>query len=217
MITPFIRNHQYNLITKQLDLLQHAYNTVSDQKVVESVKYSAEAKIIEAFGHVTEDQQRLLSEISALKTADDFQKYALALEPYVIPFPQVTEKQIKKLFHKNKKLDIPKVASIDYAHSTYLGWIDISTNKMFLVYQQSGQIIGIEGKFTPTNKKSTCFICNKQREAALFTAVSKTRPANASPDYYKAVGNYMCIHSEDCNKSITDVTALEKFIQNVIG
>ena len=216
-MTPFIRNHQYNLISKQLELLQHARSTVSDPKVVQSVQYSVEAKIIEAFEHLTDEQQHMLGGMSALQKAEHFQAYAHALEPYLIPFPQVTEKQIKKLFHKNKKLTVPDLNAIDYARTTYMGWQDIATGKMFLVYQLNGDVVGIEGKFTPTNKKSTCFICHKQREAALFTAVSKAKPANASPDYYKAVGNYMCLHSEECNRSITDISALERFVRAVTG
>ncbi len=216
MIQPFIRNHQYNLIQKQMDLLQQTYRTVSDPKVVESVRYSAESKTIEAFDQVTGVQHEMLAAISNLKTAEDFQAYGRSLEPYLTPFPQVTEKQIKKLFHKNKKLALPSLATISYERLTYLGWLDISTNKMFLVYDLNGQIVGIEGKFTPLNKKGICFICNKHEEVALFSAVTKSRPVNANSDYYKAVGNYMCIHSDACNKNITDVTSLEKFIHSVI-
>lgn len=217
MSQPFIRNHQYNLILKQIEILQHTYRTVPDPKIIESVRFSAESKIIEAFELLTDHQRQMLSVISTLKTAEDFQSFARSLEPFLIPFPQVTDKQIKKLFHKNKKLAVPDVSSIPYHRTTYLGWLDIATNKMFLVYSLNGQIVGIEGKFTPTNKKSVCFVCNKHEEVALFSAVSKTRPANASSDYYKAVGNYMCIHSDACNKNITDVTSLEKFIHHVIG
>ncbi|WP_028551226.1 FusB/FusC family EF-G-binding protein [Paenibacillus sp. UNC451MF] len=216
MIQPFIRNHQYNLIQKQMDLLQLTYRTVSDPKVVESVRDSAEAKIIEVFDQATDAQQEMLAAISTLKTAEDFQAYGRSLEPYLIQFPQVTEKQIKKLFHKNKKLTLPHLSTIPYNRVTYLGWLDISTNKMFIVYDLNGQVIGIEGKFTPLNKKGICFICNKHEEVALFSAVSKSKPVNATPDYYKAVGNYMCIHSDACNKNITDVTSLERFIHSVI-
>ncbi|MNI79884.1 Fibronectin-binding protein (FBP) [compost metagenome] len=84
------------------------------------------------------------------------------------------------------------------------------------MYPLDGQIVGIEGKFTPMNKKGVCFLCNKHEELALFTAVSKSRPAHSSPDYYKAVGNYLCMDSQECNKNITDVTALERFIQDVL-
>lgn len=218
MNQPFIRNHQLNLIKKQADLLLHACNTVSDRKVVDSVRYSAQNKISAAFPDAPENHQQTLAKISSLNTASDVQQYLHTLEPYLLAeFAQVTDKQLHKLFPKVKKLKVPDLSAIDGRFVTYLGWTDISTNRMFLVYRLDGQLVGIEGKFTPVNKKSYCFACNRQQSVALFTANSKTRPANATPDYYKTVGNYLCVDSSICNKNITDVAALEKFIREVTG
>ncbi|WP_248925520.1 FusB/FusC family EF-G-binding protein [Paenibacillus hamazuiensis] len=217
MNQPFIRNHQYNLIKKQADLLQKTCSTVSDPKVVESVRYSAQVKIVESFADSTELQRQMLERMAGLNSPGEFQHYLQSLEPYMTEFPRVTEKQLMKLFPKNKKLKVPDLAAIDYRYLTYLGWTDIATNKLFLVYHLDGKPVGVEGRFTPTNKKSLCFLCNRHEEAALFTAVTKSRPANASPDYYKAIGNYLCVNSESCNKNITDVAALERFIHAVIG
>jgi len=217
MSTPFIRNHHYNGIKKQANLLQHTLHTVSDPKVVEAVKYSAVAKIIEAIPDATEQQKRELEKIVTLKTADEFQRYLLELEPYLAEFAPVTEKQLHKLFPKNKKMKVPDLSAVDYRYVTYLGWTDIATNKLFLVYFLNGQHVGIEGRFTPLNKKSGCFLCNRHGEVALFSAIVKSRPAHASPDYYKAVGNYLCLDSDACNKHITDVAALERFISAATG
>lgn len=217
MVKPFIRNHQYNLIRKQVDLLKNACNTVSDPKVVESVRYSTQSKIIEAFPDAVELQKQTLETMSTLNTPVELQHYLHSLEAYLAEFVQVTEKQLQKLFPKNKKLKVPDLAAIDYRHITYLGWTDIAANKLFLVYHLNGQLVGIEGRYTPMNKKSTCFLCNRHEDVALFTAITKSKPANASPDYYKAIGNYLCVNSDACNKNITDVTALEKFIHDVAG
>jgi hypothetical protein len=217
MFKPFIRNHQYNVIKKQADLLQHACRTVSDPKVVEAVRYSSQSKIIEAFPAATEHQKQLLEKISTLNTAGEFQHYLHSLEPYMTEFARVTENQLKKLFPKNKKLKLPDLAAIDYRQVTYLGWIDIATNKLFLVYDLNGQLVGVEGKYTPMNKKSICFLCNRHEEVVLFSAITKSKPANASPDYYKAIGNYMCMNSESCNKNMSEVAVLEKFVQDVVG
>lgn len=198
-------------------MLQNACNTVSDRKVLESVKYSAQSKIVEAFPDVTELQLQMLEKISTINTAGEFQQYLLSLEPYLTEFVEVTEKQLKKLFPKIKKLKVPDLAAIDYRYVTYLGWTDIATNKLFLVYYLNGQLVGVEGRYTPVNKKSICFLCNRHEEVALFSAITKSKPANASPDYYKAIGNYLCVNSDTCNKNITDVTALEKFIHDVVG
>lgn len=217
MVEPFIRNHQYNYIKKQTDILQNATLTVADLKVMEAVRYGSESKVIEVFPNATDIQKQLLEKISSLREAADFQKYLCSLLPFLVEFPQVTEKQIKKLFPKNKKLKVPDLLTIDYHYLTYLGWINISSNKMFIVYHLKGKVIGIEGKYTIVNKKSICSLCHRYGEVALFSAISKSRAANFSSDYYKAVGNYICINSHECNKKITDVTPLERFIEEVIG
>ncbi|EPY03672.1 fibronectin-binding family protein [Paenibacillus alvei TS-15] len=217
MTTPFIRNHQYNLIKKQATLLQHTCQTVADPKIVDTVRYSAFTKITEAFQMAEEQQLRLLERITTLDKTEEFSQFLISLEPYLIEFEQVTDKQLKKLYPKSKKLKLPNMEGLDLRHTTYLGWTDIGTNRMYLIHQLDGRLVGIEGKFTQAKMKGTCFLCNRQEEVALFTAETKTKPANATPDYYKAIGNYMCMNSHTCNQNITDTTALEMFIRSIIG
>lgn len=217
MPQPFIRNHQHNEIKKQIGLLQNASNTVSDRKVVEALRNDTEAKLSGMFPEEGEQQKLLLESLGQLQGTSDFQHYLRSLEPYLLEeFAQVTDAQVKKLFPKNKKLKLPDLTGLEYRFSTYLGWTDIAANKLFLVYRQDGKLVGIEGKYTPTNKKGVCFVCNRHAEVALFTAVTKWKPAGASPDYYRAIGNYLCLNSEVCNLNITDVDVLEKFIHGVL-
>ncbi|WP_274649233.1 FusB/FusC family EF-G-binding protein [Paenibacillus humicola] len=217
MCKPFIRNHHYNLIKKQAGLLQHACSTVSDPKVVESVRYGVLAKIAEAFPDASDAQMRKLEKLAELNSAAEFQAYLKALEPDVLEFAETTERQLKKLFPKIKKLKTPALTGIDRSFLTYLGWTDIAANKMYLVYELHGRLVGIEGRFTPVGRKGVCFLCSKHEEIALFSATTKWKPAGASPDYYKAIGNYLCANSRACNRNITDVAALEKFMQDVLG
>ncbi|MGG3506439.1 FusB/FusC family EF-G-binding protein [Paenibacillus lautus] len=210
MSTPFIRNHQFNVIKKQSEFLLKTLRTVADQKVLETVRYRAVTNAMEAFPSLTEDQKRMLSEISTIERAEDFQKYLNALEPYLEPYPTITLKQIQKLFPKNKKLKVPDLQSIDFRYVTYLGWVDIATNKLFIVYPFEGRFIGIEGRITPTNKKGYCLFCNRHQELALFSV--KTKPAVASPDNLSFIGQYVCLDSQACNHSITDTGVLEKFL-----
>nr|WP_134703343.1 FusB/FusC family EF-G-binding protein [Ammoniphilus sp. YIM 78166] len=216
MCKPFIRNHQYNLIKKQARNVQYASKTVADPRVMEAIRYSAETQILEGFPSLTSDQRQLLEKVSVLHEAEDLQQYLNSLTPNRVAFSQVTETQLRKLFPKNKKLKLPDFSSIDFLSFTYLSWLDIALNKMFLVYNLDDQIVGIEGKYIPTNKKDVCSLCKGHGEVALVTALTKSKPANASVDYYKAVGNYMCINSEKCNDNITDVTYLERFIKSII-
>lgn len=215
-LLPFIRNHQYNLIKKQMSLLQHACSTVADPKVVESVRSNMQFRLAEAFPDASDAERALLDRAAELSTVPEFHLYLASLEELRLAFEPGTEQQLKKLFPKIKKLKLPDLAALDMRRISYLGWSDIASNKLFIVYPLDGRLHGIEGRFTPTNKKSTCFVCNRQTEVALFTAITKHRPAGASPDYYKAIGNYMCLDSEVCNQNITDPAALERYLREVV-
>lgn len=217
MCEPFIRNHQYNVIKNQADSVLRALRSVGDPKILQSVRFTAQSKVTEMFPDVLDNRRTMLETVSELKTAEDFLKYKQSLEPYLAEFPRITEQQIRKLFPKNKKLKLPDLAQIDFRQISYLSWTDVSTNKMFIVYHTGEQFVGVEGRFTATNKKSYCFVCNRYEELALFSAITKKRPANASSDYYKSVGNYLCMNGSDCNKNITDVSSLERFIDSVLG
>lgn len=213
MNTPFIRNHQYNVIKKQAEFLLKTLRAVADRSVLETVRHRAVTNIIEAFPFLTEDQKQMLGQISTFEKAEDFQRYLSSLEPYLESFPTISLKQIQKLFPKNKKLKIPDLRSIDFRYVTYLSWIDIATNKLFIVYPFEGRFMGIEGRITPINKKGYCLFCNRHQELASFSV--KTKPAIASPDNFSAISQYVCLESQGCNHSITDTGSLEKFILSV--
>ncbi|MBY9079127.1 FusB/FusC family EF-G-binding protein [Paenibacillus sp. HN-1] len=213
MNTPFIRNHQFNVIKKQAEFLQKTLRSVADRSVLETVRHRAVMNIVEAFPSLSEDQKGMLGQISVLESAYDFQRYLSALEPCLEPFPPITPKQIQKLFPKNKKLKIPDLASIDLRYVTYLGWTDIATNKLFIVYPHGGQFIGIEGRLTPTNKKGYCLFCNRHHELAFFSV--QTKAAGMSQDNLSRFGHYICLDNRECNDSITDTAPLEKFIHTV--
>lgn len=213
MNTPFIGNYQYNYIKKQTEFLLNTLRTVADRRVLETVRYRALTNIIDVFPTLTEHQQRLLQPISTFEMSTDFQKYLSGLESFLEPYPQITQKQIQKLFPKNKKLKVPVLSAIDFRYVTYLSWVDIATNKLFIVYPFEGQFIGIDGRITPTHKKGYCLFCNRQQELAFFTV--KTKPKNASPDDYHSYGQYICLDSQECNRSITDIASLERFILSI--
>ena len=211
MSTTFIRNHQFNVIKKQTEFLQNTLRTVADRRVLETVRYRAAVTVVEAFLELTAEQQKMLEQISSFESGYDFQRFLDGLEPYMESFPAITLKQIQKLFPKNKKLKVPDLSTINFRYVTYLSWVDIATNKLFIVYPFEGQFIGIEGRITPTNKKGYCLFCNRQQELA-FLSVS-TKPAHA--DNISNVGQYVCMDNQACNHSITNTASLEKFILSV--
>ncbi|MEK3698396.1 elongation factor G-binding protein [Paenibacillus sp. LMG 31459] len=213
MTTTFIRNHQYNYIKKQSDFVLKTLRSVADRRVLETVRYSAEVNVTEAFSSLTTEQEQMLKPISTLEKAEDFQQYISGFEPYLEPFPPITLKQIQKLFPKNKKMKLPDLASFDFRYVTYLAWADIATNKLFIVYPYEGQFIGVEGRIIPTHKKGYCLFCNRQQELAFLTV--KTKPELASADNIASVGQYVCIDNHGCNQSITNISSLERFVLSV--
>lgn len=155
MQTPFIQNHQFNYIQKQADFLLKTLRSVVDPKVLETVRYTVGTNAVSIFDELTSEQKQLLEQLSTYETAHELQTHLNQLESYLIPYPQVSAKQIQKLFPKAKKLKVPDLESIDYAHTTYLRWTDIATSRLFIVYPYEGRFLGIEGRITPTNKRGT--------------------------------------------------------------
>jgi hypothetical protein len=213
MNTPFIRNHQLNVIKKQTDFLQNTLRTVADRRVLETVRYTAATTVVNSFSELTVEQRQMLEQFSSFESGYDFQRFLDSLEPLMVPYPDITLKQIQKLFPKTKKLRVPDLSTIDFRYITYLSWVDIAANKLFIVYPYHGQFIGIEGRLIPTNKKGYCLFCNRHQELA-FLSVS-TKPVHASQDNIASVGQYVCMDNHACNQSITSTEALEKFILSV--
>ncbi|GGD63345.1 FusB/FusC family EF-G-binding protein [Paenibacillus nasutitermitis] len=214
MQKPYIRNHQFNLIQNETAYLGRTIRTSPDASVIEAIRYSVSTKILAAFPELTDAQRELLQFIANLSEEQEFQDYLEALSAFRIGFPEVTEQLIRDLFPKHKKLKLPDPSvQQDYSY-TYFGWPDIATNKMFLIYEIQGELIGIEGKYSLNHKKDVCAFCKGFGEVALFTANSRKKIAG-SPDYYKAVGNYICFKSHECNSRITDPSGLERFFKDV--
>lgn len=209
--TPFIHNHQLNVIHKQANFLLKTLRSVADRQVLESVRHTAVLKVFDVFEGLDAGQKALLEGISKFEAAHELQEYLDSLEPYLLPFPEVTPQQIQKLFPKAKKLKVLELAIVDYRHTTYLRWIDIATNRLFIVYPREGGFVGVEGRMTSTNKKGFCMFCNRHQELGFFNVKLK----GSSPDNLASVGQYICMDDLACNKSMTDLGPLEKFLSAV--
>lgn len=104
MQTPFIHNHQFNYIQKQADFLLKTLRSVVDPKVLDTVRYTVSTNAVGIFNDLTPEQKQLLEQLSTYEKTHELQTYLNQLEAYLIPFPQVSAKQIQKLFPKVKKL-----------------------------------------------------------------------------------------------------------------
>jgi hypothetical protein len=159
----------------------------------------------------TEADKAVIKSFWKLGTQDEFEQYIDEVSKYLIPFPMITDAHIKKLFPKSKKLKFPNLGEQYNANLSYLGWRDVATNKYFIVYSKDNSVVGIEGALSSVNKHNVCSICNtpgSPDDIGYLSIVCKP-PAGASPDFYKAVGNYVCLSSDKCNQAITDLGYLE--------
>ncbi|WP_449620120.1 FusB/FusC family EF-G-binding protein [Robertmurraya sp. Marseille-Q9965] len=212
MTEKFIKNEQLNFIKRQIALIKDSIKKNVSPNVLRATIDLANAKIIELFPTASVEQQEML-DLSKLKSDDEYEQYIKHLSSFVLPFPEITEQQLKKMFPKNKKLKLPDLSLIDHNHLTYLSWNDLGTNKKFVVYELDGEMVGIECRLTSISKKNMCSICNNFGEVAYFSTVTKAKKAK-NPDYYKSIGNLICVDSAECNKKITNVEYLEAFLND---
>ncbi|WP_409293077.1 FusB/FusC family EF-G-binding protein [Peribacillus sp. SCS-37] len=214
MTAPFISNHQYNLIKKQAVIIKGSSKKGIDASVAKAVKDSAYAKIMALFPDADREQTDLL-DIARAEDDAELDSIVEELQAYLVPFPELSEQKIKKLFPKSRKLKLPDLSRLGSDPMTYLGWNDIGTNKKYIVAEVEGRLAGVEFRFTMSSKHNVCSLCSTHGQSAFISAVTRARKSN-NPDYYKAVGNYVCFDSEECNKKITDTQYLNDFILEIL-
>ncbi|MGV2687308.1 elongation factor G-binding protein, partial [Clostridium perfringens] len=100
----------------------------------------------------------------------------------------------------------------------YLGWIDESIRKLFVVYNMNGKLIGMACRIPnySSNNAHICTLCNHvggKNEIAFVSSICKT--ANPKEGNYKSIGFDICLDSTKCNERIVSVEKLEKILKDV--
>jgi hypothetical protein len=206
---PFIRSDQFNYIRTQTKILINAHSTSSDPKILAAVKELSLEKVYNLFTDLHEEQKELLRPLSEIKTDADW--FLAILRPYVIPFKELTEQTIKKLFPKAKKLKAPSLDHVDTREISYLSWIDHGSGKKFIVAPFDDKLIGLQGNYKPINQKGICTVCNGYEELGLFTTEKKGTVLGT----YTSRGNYICEDSLKCNHNLIKLDRLHDFIELV--
>lgn len=101
MTEKFIKNEQLNFIKKQITFIKDSKNKNVPKNVLATVIDLANAKIMDLFPHLSDEQSEML-DVSKLKTESDYEQYIQHLSEYLLPFPIMTEQQLKKMFPKQK-------------------------------------------------------------------------------------------------------------------
>ncbi|WP_144511864.1 FusB/FusC family EF-G-binding protein [Bacillus sp. FJAT-22090] len=212
-MNPFIRNDQFNFIKNQTQGLINGHATVNDQAVLRALKTLTSEKVLSLFENLNEEQKKLLQAISDVKEKADAETFLEQIKGMVVPFKEITEPSIKKLFPKVKKLKVPSLEEIDFKEISYLGWTDKGSNKKFLVVEHNNKIVGISGGYKNSNKKGICTLCNRFEEIGMFTSAAK----GTTQDAFIKRGNYICQDSQECNHNITSLDKLHDFVELLIG
>jgi hypothetical protein len=209
----FIRVDQFQFIKSQTQHLIKGYASVNDRKVLNALKSTVYDKVLNLFHHINSEQKQLVDQIIEVEQHVKAEEYLSSLKPYVIPFKNVTEQNLKKLFPKAKKLKLPDLNDLDLKEITYLGWNEKGTNKKYIIAIQQNGFIGLEGSFTPSSKKGICTLCSRHSQVGLFMSETK----GASQGTYTRRGNYICQDSLKCNEALTSLDKLDGFIELLKG
>jgi hypothetical protein len=205
---PFLRNDQFNFIKAQTQILINGHSTTNDKDVLRALKEISKEKVLNLFLYMSDEQKYMIDPIHDIKDKSDEEAFLLQLKPYVIPFKEVTEQTLKKIFPKAKKLKLPSMENIDLKDISYLSWDDKGSNKKYIITEQKNKLIGIQGTFTPLNLKGICVLCNRFEEVGMFLTEIK---GSVQGTYIKR-GNHICHDSQKCNQNITTLDKLNDFI-----
>jgi hypothetical protein len=208
---PFIRADQYFYIKNQAQNLINGHSSVNDLGVLNALKSLANERVCELFDELNEEQGNILNPIIEVKSNEDMDAYLLNLKSYVIPFQEVSETTIKRLFPKSKKLKAPDLDDIDRKETTYLSWIDKGSSKKFLIVPYQHNLIGLSGSFTNINQKGICVICNGVEDVGLFVSEEK----GLGQGRFVKRGNYICKDVHTCNQNLSSLDRLSEFIDRL--
>ncbi|ANU09575.1 fibronectin-binding family protein [Planococcus antarcticus DSM 14505] len=203
----FIRNDQYNFIMDQTKILVAGQTSTNDAEVLNVLRHLAHEKVHKLFPSLTEQQRKILQPLVQVRERSDAEVFLERLQPYIIPFKAVTEQGLKKLFPKAKKLKGPKLENINFSRTSYLAWTE-SSNLMYLVSDENGQLIGVQGSFSLSGKQGICRLCNRHSRVGMFVAKTKS----SGQDQFIKRGNYICQDAEACNENIKALDRLNEFI-----
>lgn len=205
MTTPFLTVANVRLIAQQVNKIVNARASSQDKDVLQAVQDIA---IGELRANIDADEE-IFRAVVNIKDRIDADLFLDSLKAYTIPFKAVSEKGLQKLFNKDKKLKLPKLADIDWRTLSYLSWRDAGTHRQYIVIERDGKFTALRGVTDPQHAtKGICAICQQQTDVHLFTATVKR-----TADHFTSYSNYICDDVAKCNEKLTDYAQLENFVE----
>ncbi len=194
---------QMHLIEKQATKLLNSLSNSKDAGVVAAVRSLVDTTLTEA------DVPRfIIEDVLALKERQQLEPLLSIVKENVQPFPEVSEQVVKRLWKKEKKLKVPKIAN---AQVTFVAWDDSSTRTRFFVYEQEGELTGVKGVLSTEQITGVCALCRQQHGVSLFT----TKEKGEIEGTYKKYSQYICADIEKCEQGIDSQEKLYSFMETV--
>ncbi|GKV64249.1 MULTISPECIES: FusB/FusC family EF-G-binding protein [Sporosarcina] len=206
----FIRNDQFNFIKRQVLQLVSGHATVNDQHVINAMESLAIEKTEDLFTGLTPIQRNILNRIVKVADKETAEQYLVEIEAYIIPFKELSEQKLQKLFPKVKKMKLPK-ERLNYNRMSFLSYDDFGTKRRYIVVPARKGMIGLTGTYEETKTKQICAICNRLTPVCMF--ITKTK-GDIAGNYTKK-GNYICRDSEDCNHHLLSLDKVYEFVENI--
>ncbi|WP_342558407.1 FusB/FusC family EF-G-binding protein [Metasolibacillus sp. FSL K6-0083] len=208
MMTPFLTVAEVRLIEQQLVKIVNAKASSKDMNILSTVRELAIVALNEKMPFV-ENQETLRKAIETVDDRLDVTLFIENLQIYTIPFKQISEQDIEKLFKKEKKLKMPNLSKIDWRGISYLSWQDSGTHRQYIIIEHENDFIGLRGTISDANTKGVCAICNEHSNVHLFTAKVK-----GQADAYKSYSQYICADAAYCNRHLKDYKKLIQFVES---
>lgn len=212
----FIKKHEYNYIKKCLRDLNGAFVGCIDANIVEATKVYINSKIFDIFINLSEEEKNIL-DITKITHQSQIDSYLSDLDQYVYGIQPITKAEISKLFKKEKSLKLPNLDEDD-SKNVYWSWIDEATNKLFIVYNLDGKLVGMVCKIPSLNSNNMCMcaLCNsmgKGNEIAFVSSLCKI--PNSKEGAYKSIAFNVCLDGNKCNNTLSSVEKLEEILKDV--
>ncbi|MCP3032049.1 FusB/FusC family EF-G-binding protein [Halobacillus sp. A1] len=207
----FIRNDQFNLIKSQTHQLINGHSTVKDSSVLQALKSLSEEKVLQSFQELSGEQEDMVRQVTKIEDQADAVLVLSRLKHYVLPFPEIKENTLKKLFPNVKKMKFPLLLDVDRRELSYLGWDDHGAHRKYIVFQGKEGLQGMAGSFTKSSQNGICSICNQYERVGMFTTTIKE-----SDQHTVKRGNYICQDSMACNQHLTKIDPFYEFVDRLM-
>lgn len=214
----YVDNVQYNIIRKALDKIEDAYKQSNDKNIRNIVKdktYYDLVSYIPGFDVFEECFNRC--KMSNLYEVCELRDLVLQ-ELEISKLPEITEKQVKKMFKKLPDKYIKQIY-FDYNKRVQLGKLtyyskQIDENTKIYIFYENGQFYSEICKTSLNangSRELQCHLCNQMRKGYDIGYIG--RRIKSKSDNYTSRMVSCCADNDMCNHDITQTRKIKEFFE----